>query len=324
MVKASLKKGGAKPAPATTVTVEPAKPAAAADPTSMVSDAEVVEGPDSTGLPETTTAVATVPKTTLAVSVGNPDEGVEGEWAGTSKLPQLKLVQGSGPTASQFIVGTLIFDNEELLPSPTKKGNDGAPSLLRFVPIKLSSGYREKLSDEQVKEEQLPRTVGTLAEVAAEGGTIYWPQGQPQPDNYWEPAARCTLLLELPEGSDHPSFSLDLDGKLYAVGVYYTAGGSFREFSKPIKDALDTKLFVPVLDEKGNPVKNEAGRIVKRRLLSKNFWTVHFKQKVLQNSKFQPWRPVTRPVSQETGPEIRTFCEEFIRRSVGQSSAPAE
>lgn len=238
-----------------------------------------------------------------------PTEGFEGEWDGSDlKFPQLKLVQGSGPLSTLFDVGTLVYADEELLPPPSTK-KDVVNPVLRFVPLAIQKQWREKLTQEAIGEGNMPRVVETVDDVEELGGTTRW-VGNEQPDNYWEPSARCLLLIELPEGNEHPAFPNLLDNKQYAIAVYYAGGGAYRDFAKIIYNAAKISLLTPVLID-GKPKLDEKGRPVKHTLLYKNFWIVSFSRKQVGN--FTPWRPTAKLLREETGPEVRAFCEDLIR-----------
>lgn len=250
-------------------------------------------------------------------------EGFDGDWgADDVKFPQLKLVQGSGPLSQQFDAGSVIF-GEGLLFPPASVVAGAAKPALKFAPIAITKQWREKLSQDQVGEGLMPRIVNSIGEVEELGGTTRW-VGNQMPDNLWEPSARCILLIEAPENTDHPGFALELDGKLYAVAVYYAAGGAFRASAKVIFNTAMTSLLVPILDAEGKPViKN--GRPLKRPLLYKNFWNLTFGK--VQAGNFTPWRPTVKLLSkEECGPDIRAFCEGLTKSAeqVEAAAAPAE
>ena len=303
MVKASLKSGVPAPKKVATKTVVETPPA---DPSDMVGNSE--------GAAEAvpTSAVATVPKTSTAVArnLSNAEAGFDGEWSGDDlKFPQLKLVQGNGPLSLEHDLGTLLYADEQLLPPPSKAA-DAVNGVVRFVPVSIHKQFREKLSEDAVKAGEMPRIAASVAEVEELGGTTRW-IGDTQPDNYWEPAARNLFLLELPDKSEHPAFCLALDGKSYAVAVYYSNGGGFRDSSKIIFNTAQTSLLSPVLGPDGQPAKDSFGRIQKRIMLYKCFWTICFKQK--QAGNFNPWRPVVKLLSkEETGPEVRAYCHQLL------------
>jgi hypothetical protein len=252
-------------------------------------------------------------------------EGFEGEWGGEDvKFPQLKLVQGSGPLSQQFDAGTVIYGEVELLPPASVKEGVENPTL-RFVPISISKQWREKLGQDEVASGLMPRVVKTVAEIEELGGTTRW-VGDTKPDNFWEPSARCILLIEQPEGSDHAGFGIELDGKQFGVAVYYAAGIAYRDSAQRIFNTAMTSLLVPVMNELGKPLMDGA-RVRKRPLLYKNFWRLGFAKKTLKNSSFTPWEPVVKLLPrEETGPDVRAYCETILRNSaeVAEAAAPAD
>ena len=289
-------------------------PSQGPEPTPPVDNAHVAPGCEQFGVP------ATIPQTskTVAKYEAAKTEGFEGDWgADDVKFPQLKLVQGSGPLSQQFDAGTIIFGDLELFRPASVK--DGAVNpFLKFAPISITKQWREKLSQDSVAEGLMPRIAQNLAEVEELDGTTRW-SGDTMPDNLWEPSARCILLIEQPEGNEHPGFALELDGKVYAVAVYYAAGGAFRDSAKVIFNTAMTSLLVPLLDSENKPiVKN--GRPQKRPLLYKNYWRLSFAKK--QAGNFTPWRPIVKLQKEETGPEARAFCESIAHSSA--DAAPAE
>jgi hypothetical protein len=264
---------------------------------------------------EPSQAVATRPQNT---AVSRPAsqyhvDGVEGEWgADDLRFPQLKLVQGSGEMSKMFDNGTIVYADEQLLPPPSVV--PGAKNTaIRFVPVTLTKQFREKLSQEDAQAGEMPRVVNSLQEVEDLGGTTRWVDDQ-RPGNFWEPSSRCIFLLEKPENSDHPAFALELDGKSYGVAVYYAAGGAFRSSAKVIFNTSLTSLLVPVLDDAGQVLKNPRGQVIKRPMLWKNVWTLNFAK--VQAGNFNPWRPVVKLLSkEETGPEVRGYCEQLVSTS---------
>lgn len=267
-------------------------------------------------------ALATRPIQTAQKYQPAPVEGVEGDWgADDVKFPQLKLVQGSGPLSQQFDPGTVIYNEIELFPPASVKEGAVIPSL-RFVPVSMTKQWREKLSQENVNEGLMPRIVNTLAEVEELGGTTRW-VGNERPDNLWEPSARCIFLIEQPEGSEHPGFVLELDGKLFAVAVYYAAGGAYRDSAKIIFNTALTSLLIPVLNEAGKPAIVN-GRTQKRPLLCKNFWKISFGKKSSTKSNFTWFSPIVKLQKDETGPEVRQYCEGLAKSTEQVEAAAAE
>ena len=249
-----------------------------------------------------------------------PVEGIDGDWGAEDvKFPQLKLVQGSGPLSQQFDPGTVIYNEIELFPPASVKEGAVIPSL-RFVPVSMTKQHREHLSQENVANGLMPRIVNTLAEVEELGGTTRW-VGNVRPDNLWEPSARCIFLIEQPEGSEHPGFVLELDGKMFAVAVYYAAGGAYRDSAKIIFNTAMTSLLIPVLNEAGKPAIVN-GRTQKRPLLCKNFWRISFGKKSSTKSNFTWYSPIVKLQKDETGPEVRAYCE-GLTKSTEQVEAAA-
>lgn len=296
------------------------------DLTSLLPNGGITAGPDEAGeasqQQEVSTSVTTRPQTSSAVarrSAPASVEGFDGDWgADDVKYPQLKLVQGSGPLSKEYDAGTIIFGEEELFPPASVKADAVKPSL-RFVPISITKQWREKLSQDAVGEGLMPRMVSTLAEVEELGGTTRW-LGNEMPDNLWQPSARCVLLVEQPPGSGHPGFTLELDGKLYGVAIYYAAGGAFTASAKVIFNTAMTSLLVPVTDGEGKPVVRN-GRPVKKPLLWKSFWALSFGK--VQAGNFTPWRPAVKLIKEETGPNVRDYCEGLTRNSEAQEAAVA-
>ncbi len=258
----------------------------------------------------TSTAVATIPQTETAVArtITSGDEGeFEGEFDGSDlKFPTLGIVQGSGgPLVENFAQGDLIFDSQLLYPAPRPK----EPSqILRVIPLHIAKSYREQLSQDQVTAQEMPRLFKTKAEVVAAGLSFQWFNN---PDPSVRPSARIIFLLEAPAGTEHPGFGLELDGKAYALGIYYAKTGAYKETAQTIWNIYQTVLFVPVLDAQGQQVKDEAGRLKKRKCLYKSFWNWQWGQ--VKAGNFNPWRPSMRLTRDETGPQVREFCSELLR-----------
>lgn len=323
-IKATLKK--AKGAP--TVTANPAQVGAVVDVEATVTgtDLEAAVAGEQESAPEQaepTTTRAVAVRTPGAVSKYQEPEGssFEGDWGAIPpKFPQLKLVQGSGKLSKEFNVGTIIYDGAELLP-PVNIAKKETPHLIRFVPLRITLQFREKLSESAINDGEVPRIVNSVAEVEEAGGTTRW-YGQTMPDNYWEPSARNLFLIEKPEGSDHPAFPLELGGKEYAVAVNYAAGGAFRNSSKLIYETGKTSLFVPVLDDAGKPVFN--GPLpVKRALLYKCFWTICWESQQSKDGKYSFYRPKVRLLKEETGPEVREYCDNLLSNAAASRAAAA-
>jgi len=316
-IKASLKKTGKAP-----VVTTDAPKAVDVETTSTDLEAAVAgETPQEAGPGEPANqAVATRPKNTGVARYNDPESGFEGAWgADDLKFPQLKIVQGSGKLSKEFNIGTIIYGDQVLF-EPCNKVKKEVPRRLRFVPMLISKQFREKLSQDRVDEGEQARIVNTISEVEECGGTTRW-VGDSMPDNYWEASARNLFLIEKPEDNDHPGFALDLDGKQYAVAVYYAAGAAFRASSKVIFNTAKTSLFVPVLDEAGKPVFNGKAP-VKRALLYKCFWTIEWD--MVTAGKYTPYRPTVRLIKEETGEEVRSYCSDLLTGGAVEAAAGDE
>jgi hypothetical protein len=331
MVKASLRNanaGSATKSPATnkpvvdvTATVTTSAPATShtveeANVDNVLADiAEAAQLNAAEEVPETapaTTAVATRPTNT---AVGRPvqhEEGFEGDWGKEDlKFPQLKLVQGSGPLSQRFNNGTIIFDDEKLLPAPNVEEGADNP-LITFVPLIITKQYREKLSQEDIDDGALPRIASGIAEVEELGGTTRYVNNE-RPDNYWEPSSRCIFLIERPNhdaAAEHPGFNEVFDGKEFAVAVYYAAGAAFTACPKVIYNTYRKSLFMPILGADKTPLVVD-GRIQKRPCIYKNYWSLGFAK--VKAGKFNPWRPYVRLQKVETGPEVREYCANLLQ-----------
>jgi hypothetical protein len=179
--------------------------------------------------------------------------------------------------------------------------------VLYFVPLVIKKGWRENLDKAAQDLGEMPRNASTVEEVEAMGGTTQW-IANVKPT--WSPSAMCILLIEKPEGSDHPSFVVPCDGRDYAVAIYYVSGGDFNSFAKVIYNTAKTSLQIPVNDEAGNPVLDAAGRIQKTTMLYKNYWTVAYSK--VTRGQFQVWAPSVRLLAKEiTGPDVRAYIEQL-------------
>lgn len=222
------------------------------------------------------------------------NHGFEGDWDTSDiKHPQLKIVQGSGPLSQTYQHGTILLGDEELMGPPDLKNPANTP-LLRFVPVQLKKQYREKLSQDDYAAGQMPQIVNTIEEVEALGGTTQWIDGQ-QPS--WAQSCRALFLVQQPEGSLHPGFSFELDGKFYAPAVFFAAGTQWTNVAKVIFSA-QTSLY------EGKPPN-------RRVLLPKFVWSWQTcKKKAGDNLVFTATvRILTKEV---TGPELRSFASEML------------
>lgn len=159
------------------------------------------------------------------------------------KTPQLKIVQGSGPLSKKFNQGTLIYMDETIFPPP-EPDKPGPP--INFIPVAIQKYFRESLQRDPNapagQEQRQPRNAATVEEVQRLGGTTEFSMvGDKRVKPSWAPAARCLVIIERPEGNNHPAFSLEMEigGKMraFAPAVFFVNGGQYRAFVKPIMDA---------------------------------------------------------------------------------------
>lgn len=226
------------------------------------------------------------------------DGGLEGEFDQSDfKLPQLKIVNGSGPLSKEYNQGTLLYADELLWGPPDIKDPKKNP-IMRIVPVKAIKQWRENLTQDEVKEGIMPRVVSTREEAESLGGTTRW-IGNEKPR--WSPSAKIVFLLQEPENCSHPGFSTQLDGANYAPAVYYSSGSSFKDTAGAIFNAALISL-------------KDNGRV----MLHKKFWTFQVIKK--QAGDFTVFVPALRLLRDETGPELRDFVAQFNNANTSNST----
>lgn len=232
-----------------------------------------------------------------------PDGAISGEFDRSDvKLPQFKIVNGSGELAQKFNQGALIFADERVWIPPGLSAGNKNP-ILHFVPLTLKKQFRENLTPEEVDEGLMPRVVGTKDEAREMGGTTEWVKNEDGTSTKprWSPSGTCVLLIQEPEYQDreeddrHPGFSFTLDGKNWAVGIYYCSGTAYPEFITPIYNNSFTNL-------------REQGRVV----LHKRLWTLQVVKKKSRKATFSVFVPQIRLLRKDTGPELRDFVAEYL------------
>lgn len=218
--------------------------------------------------------------------------GLEGEFDQSDlKLPQLKIVNGSGELSQKFNQGTLLYSDEKIWNPPDLDKGAKNPTLI-FVPVTIKKQWRENLTPEEVEDGNMPRMVNSRAEAEAltGEGTTQWVGGEKP---RWSPSARCVFLLQAPEGCEHPAFCNHLDGKDWALAVYYAGGMGYNESAKQIFNAAQISL-------------KEAGKI----MLHKKLWTWQVVKKT--GGKFTVFVPQVRLTKEETGAEVRELCNRVL------------
>lgn len=306
-VTATLRKSGPAAAPAPTIDVDVQK-VSAPEPTADGTSIDEIAGVGSESTPKSTsTAVATTQPSAVATRNSDISGGaLQGEFDETDlRHPTLMIVNGSGVLSQSWPQGTLLFGEDQLLPAPDLR-NPRAGDTFRFIPLMVQKGFRENLTDEQRKAGLTPRKASTIAEVEQLGGTLRW-DGDIKPT--WGPTARCVLLIEKPADYDHPNFVIELNGKLYALGVAYTGGGSYRAFAQVIYNAALTSLLIDDRDAEGNVIKTERGLPKKVSYLPKKFWTYRVKKSPPSKNGFTSFVPEIRLTTEDTSPEIREFIK---------------
>lgn len=313
MVKATLRKSGDKtPAQAAAAALKSDTPVidvdASVTPASNdelrnalgVNDA--AEDAGATAQEQTSAIVKAAPKAVSRYSTVS-DGGFGGEWSKDDlKFPNLKIIQGSGPLSNLFKTGQVILGDEVVLNDPDPNGKPPFIPTMQFIPISLIKRWRENISKEEYAAGKFPRVVDTESEVEELGGTTQWigrGPGAQRPS--WSPSVTCLLLVERPEGSQHPNFAIELNGKFYAPCVYYATGTGFTYFAKPVFNAQLSLQIEVGKDEKGRPIK--------KTYVPKNVWTWETK-KVKAGDNFV-FAPVVRMTPQQTTDEVRTFLKEI-------------
>jgi hypothetical protein len=331
MIKATLRGGGGAPvstAPAAAtidVAATPADPQPEVQADSL--EAQLGIGEQHEAAPASTPA-ASQGGSSGAVDLYRPNryaEMSEGALQGDFdesdvRHPTLNIVNGSGKLSQIYQGGTVVFADESLLEPPNLKTPD-PEAFIRFVPIISQKMFKEALTDEQVKASQRARYLNTIQEVEAIGGTTQW-IGDVKPS--WSPSARNVILIERPEGSEHPNFVIELDGKFYAVGVYYSSSTAYRKFAQVIFNASLTALLVPVLDEEGKPRKNGKGFPMKKPFMSKKFWQMRIVKPAPGKTGFSSYQPLLTLDKDDTGPEVRDFCQGIKEQEDSSSTTVGE
>jgi hypothetical protein len=259
--------------------------------------------PEESEDPNTTAAVATRPDFTVAPKGRFFDESggaFEGEFDSSDlKHPMLKLVQGSGPLSKKFAVGSVILGEDLLL--PVQVDPKAAAPTFKFIPVHLLKQFRENLPEGSYEAGIMPRTVNSIAEVEANGGTTAW-IGQEKPS--WSPSARCLLLVQRPENSDHPGFAFEYDGTLWAPAIYFCAGGSYRRFAAKIFSAK-TSMY----EGKGAERHFVPGRFIWE-------WKT-----IRTDGQYATLVPDIKILSKEVvGPEIRKAVVDFLGSADGEAA----
>lgn len=201
------------------------------------------------------------------------------------KTPQLKIVQGSGKLSQKFNQGALIFMDLQIF-APPDPDKPGPP--IQFIPVSVQKYFRENLSKEDQDAAKAagldlqPRSAFTTEDVQKLGGTLDFSVdgAGKRVKPTWAPAARCVVLIERPEGCEHPGFvqALEIEGKerFFAPAIMFVNGGQYRAFVKPIIDATNFILC-------------EGTGVARKIVLEKRVWKLQVvKEKSGDNMVFNP------------------------------------
>ena len=231
--------------------------------------------------------------TTTSVSTG----GIRGEVDQNDfRMPQLKIVNGSGKLSQEYNQGTLLYADEQLWSPPDIKEPKNNPSM-RIVPVIMDKFWRQNLTQDEVEGGMMPQVVATKEQAEALGGTTLWINNEKP---RWSPSAKIVFLLEEPKDCNHPGFSIQMDGKNWAMAVFYASGTSYNETFKTINSVSFMSL-------------RENGET----MLHKKIWTMQVVKKPA--GKFFVFVPSLKLLREETGPELR----EFVASMNGSQSVAA-
>lgn len=225
---------------------------------------------------------------------------MQGDFNSTDfKVPTLKIIQGNSPKNANFTQGDTVLMDEVLFLPPTP----AKPSpIMRFVPLLLQKYFRENPPERDPKDTTPlppPRNAITAVDVKKLGGTTDWtvgPQGERLKPS-WSPAAKLTLLLEKPEGSNHPGFNIEVKvGEkvvMCQLVVMYVNGGQYRSFAKPIIDAT-------------NFILRDGDGIV----LHKRVWKMQVLKEL--SGDYVVFNPIAAIVNEITAPEVVKLAKRLI------------
>lgn len=261
---------------------------------------------------EPQTAVATRSSSLPAEYSAQSDPGgLSGEWGAEDvKLPRFVIVNGSGPLSNTYGQGTVLLADMELLPPPNLQDKTKNP-VISFVPVDIFPQYRENLSDEERDNDVIPRVVSTRAQAQELGkpddweGGLFDYVGKAKPR--WGRSGRVVLLIQEPSGTEHPGFSLTLDGKNWAPAVYYAGGTAWGG----IKQIYNTSLGFLTGPTQGKPY------------LPLKVWTFQVFKKSFPGSSFGVFMPNYSLTKELTGPELREHIKTMVSPAVARATEHA-
>lgn len=179
------------------------------------------------------------------------------------KLPRLHIINGNGAMAAIWSQGETVYGDDVIFPAPKK---DGPKNVLRFIPLHISKQYRLNVDDDEREGGMQAPIFSSKEECLAYDptGTFVYVDNKPP---RFKPSAKCLLILEQPEGVDHPRFTFEANGRLYAPAVYYAGGGAYERFAREIYSVSQYACAQP------------DGSVVQYQ----NIWTMEVVKTVLKN-----------------------------------------
>lgn len=153
-------------------------------------------------------------------------EDIVGDFgAGDLKLPILRIVQGQGSAVLGVPPGTVVLDNEPIMPSPLSLGKGASPQALRLIPLKMVKKFRERVTDPNL----IPRVVNTQEEVTAAGGRLTWDNNEPPT---WQPMVMLAALVAKPATQEAAAashlFTVYAGGEEMAFVRIYLRGQQYK------------------------------------------------------------------------------------------------
>lgn len=217
------------------------------------------------------------------------------------RMPRLQIVNGNGAMSRIYNQGELVYADHIIFGTPQKDVH----RLMRFVPLGLKKQFRSNLSEEEVAAGDQPQVFNSKEEILSfdSEATFEWVDNEKP---RYSPTCRALLVIELPEGVEHPAFTYEAEGGLWAPAVYYAGGSAYSKFALPIHNG---EKFA-CLEEVGG---------VKQIVHHAKIWTFE----VLKSSggKFTVFQPNVKLTPQRTVGELRELCERLIGHAAPEPDA---
>jgi len=189
------------------------------------------------------------------------------------RMPSMKIAQGNTPVVTEHGVGAVLVSGSLLMGPPAH--GEKAQKPLTVVPAAFRKNFTENLPYDPDSTE-VARTLDTIQEVDALGGTIRW-NGDTPPS--WISTARVLFFIKKPTDETHPAYNNPMftqeadDGSLWGLAVVWCRKTSYASCAKEILTAARGVLNFG------------SGDI---RLSSKQ-WTLTYS--LVPAGKFQVWTP---------------------------------